>query len=498
MPTYQSTDTPTLTDLHDHELERHLAALGLRTVEEYVNWCARHGFSVRVEKHWHQRCKERYFALQQVLESRSARKKHESRHPRSTILEIARSELAASDLTQPYLISISAAFASLQGRVRDAFLQLLLHIQDCANLLLAGPMIRQLGMQAGNSFIDALASLAKHHDSWLRPVEQWKPRTHNSRRQFSSLANHLLAKYPVPGFMDSAWFLGNTPEAQRQQEWFKQIGSGKSPRQLDLPVTLTRRMVHHFLRGPADCTVEAALRWAQVLGLGGSARLAEAILGSRLATDFSHEEFWTSVIRWLIAVPMLDTGQIGPIVDYIHHQKFEPQQSAGAAEGSGSGPPQPDFSIQGRTAASILRQIREWHEDLRKAPQKTQLTWHECGTGQLDWTEGSDASGDLRHWTIQEILTRTDLFNEGRTMRHCVASYEHSCVSGLSAIWSMGLERNHGRRKRVLTVEVAIHRKAVCQVRGKANRLPTEKEMEILRRWAAREGLAVDDCVRAR
>ncbi len=370
MPTYQSTDTPTLTDLHDHELERHLAALGLRTVEEYVNWCARHGFSVRVEKHWHQRCKERYFALQQVLESRSARKKHESRHPRSTILEIARSELAASDLTQPYLISISAAFASLQGRVRDAFLQLLLHIQDCANLLLAGPMIRQLGMQAGNSFIDALASLAKHHDSWLRPVEQWKPRTHNSRRQFSSLANHLLAKYPVPGFMDSAWFLGNTPEAQRQQEWFKQIGSGKSPRQLDLPVTLTRRMVHHFLRGPADCTVEAALRWAQVLGLGGSARLAEAILGSRLATDFSHEEFWTSVIRWLIAVPMLDTGQIGPIVDYIHHQKFEPQQSAGAAEGSGSGPPQPDFSIQGRTAASILRQIREWHEDLRKAPRR--------------------------------------------------------------------------------------------------------------------------------
>ena len=369
MPTYQSTDTPTLTDLHDHELERHLAALGLRTVEEYVNWCARHGFSVRVEKHWHQRCKERYFALQQVLEFPIG--SEETRITPSPIDYSGdcpqRTGGIGSYPAVPHLHLRSVRVAS-RPRPRRIPPASATH-PGLHNLLLAGPMIRQLGMQAGNSFIDALASLAKHHDSWLRPVEQWKPRTHNSRRQFSSLANHLLAKYPVPGFMDSAWFLGNTPEAQRQQEWFKQIGSGKSPRQLDLPVTLTRRMVHHFLRGPADCTVEAALRWAQVLGLGGSARLAEAILGSRLATDFSHEEFWTSVIRWLIAVPMLDTGQIGPIVDYIHHQKFEPQQSAGAAEGSGSGPPQPDFSIQGRTAASILRQIREWHEDLRKAPE---------------------------------------------------------------------------------------------------------------------------------
>ena len=108
-------------------------------------------------------------------------------------------------------------------------------------------------------------------------------------------------------------------------------------------------MVHHFLRGPADYTVEAALRRAQVLGLGGDARLAEAVLGSRLATDFSHEEFWTSLIRWLIASPMLDTGQVGPILDFIHHQKFEPQPSVTAAEESGGEPDQPDFSIRGRT-----------------------------------------------------------------------------------------------------------------------------------------------------
>jgi len=62
----------------------------------------------------------------------------------------------------------------------------------------------------------------------------------------------------------------------------------------------------------------------------------------------------------------------------------------------------------------------------------------------------------------------------------------------------MGIERNDSRRKQVLTVEVAVGRKAICQARGKTNRMPTEKEMGILRRWAAQEGLTIDDGVRSR
>ena len=498
MTTIQNTDTQTLSDLHDHELERHLAALGLRTIEEYVNWCAHHGFSVRVEKHWHQRCKERYFALQQLLKSRSARKKLESRHPRAVILKIARNELAASDLTQPHLVSIAVAFESLEDDARDAFQRLLLQAQEHANLFIMQPVVRQYGTQAGNTFIDALSSLAQHHGQWLRPVEQWKPQTHNSHRQFSSLARHLLAKFPVPGFMDSAWFRGCAPEARRQQHWFIEIAMGKSPRHLGLPAHLTKGMVHHFLQAPSDHTIYSACRWAQVLGLGGNERMVEAVLGSKLAFDFSHEEFWTSVIQWLIGSPMLDIDQIGPIVDYIHHQKFEPQQAATTAGEAEIGPPQPNFSIKGRTPDSLLRQMRQWHVELRKQPEQADMSWYECGIGEFDWMEGTANSEDLRSWTIREIVTRRDLRAEGGAMRHCVASYEHSCVSGKAAIWSLGLERSNGRRKRVLTVEVAVGRKAICQVKGRANRLPTEKEMEILRRWAAQEGLALDDGVRSR
>ena len=126
------------------------------------------------------------------------------------------------------------------------------------------------------------------------------------------------------------------------------------------------------------------------------------------------------------------------------------------------------------------------------------MTWYESGIDEFEWIEGSATPENQRHWTIKEILNRKNLFDEGFTMRHCVASYEGLCASGRSSIWSLGIERSDGRRRRVLTVEVSGSRRAICQVRGKANRLPTEKEMAILRRWAAQEGLTVDDSIRTR
>ncbi len=498
MPVPQNTESTTVPEVRDREFQEHLAALGLTTAEEYLNWCAQHGFSVRVKKHWHQRCKERYFACDHEIRTRCIRKKQESRHPRRTILKIVNNELVAAEVTQPHLIAICEVFSSLEGDARDAFLRLLLHIQDCTDLLRSEPVIRHFGTQAGNTYIDALSALAKHHGVWLRSPESWRPPTHNSRRQFSSLARHLMAKYPTPVFMDSVWFKGRAPEAQKQQQWFLGIGDGKSPRELDVPVRFTKRMVHHFFHAPADCTVEAAFRWGQVLGLGGDVRLVEAILGSKLAADFAHDEFWISVIRWLIDNPMLDRLHVAPIVDYIHYQKFEPQQVATAPGEIEPRPLQPEFSMKGRTPASLLRQIQEWHGELQKEPQQTQVQWYESGIGEFDWTEGTTASENHRHWTIKEILTRKDLFGEGCAMRHCVASYENSCATGQTSIWSMGIERNGGRRKRALTVEVGIDRKILCQARGKTNRLPTEKEMDILRRWAIQEGLTVAEHVKSR
>jgi hypothetical protein len=254
-------------------------------------------------------------------------------------------------------------------------------------------------------------------------------------------------------------------------------------------------MARQFLLAPKDYSVNSALRWGQVIGLGGNGRLVKAILGSRIGTDFDNDDFWITVIRWFIQNPMFDPAQIGPLIDYIHRQKYELHEVVTGPDRTEVRPPDSDFSMKGRTAASLLREMHQWHAQLRKETEKPPLEWVESGIGVLDWTEGVLASDNLRRWTIIELLSRKELHHEGQVMRHCVASYDNSCLFGRSSIWSMGVERNHQRRKRVLTIEVANRAKRICQIRGKANRSPIQKEMNIVRRWASKEGLSLAEYV---
>lgn len=481
------------TERPTRELADHILALGLGSLEQYREWCRSNGFSPRFAKNWKALARERYFADRDVIQSRLARKKAERRRPRDTIRRIVAGELDASDLTAPHLLLIHETAASLDDDepARNAFLQLLRRVEGRTKLLTAQPALSRFGERVGNTFIDALSVLARSHENWLRPVDAWKPRSRNAMKQFASLADHLLANYPIPGFMQSVWFLGAAEEAKRRQNWYVALGSGVGPRKLDLPIRLTKRMASRFLKVPRDCSFDEALRLANVLGLGGSPRLARAILGSRIGTDFENQEFWETVIQWFVKNPMLDPVQVAPLIDYIHMRKFEPREPAEDGGATQLRPVDPGFSMRRRSVDTLMRQMRAWHVRLRKEPKREERNWPEAGFGGFDFTEGVLASNNLQHWTIRELLSRGELYQEGRIMRHCVASYDNSCAFGKSSIWSMGVERNHGRRKRVLTLEVANAERSICQIRGKANREPTLKELSIVKRWAAAERLTI-------
>jgi hypothetical protein len=73
-------------------------------------------------------------------------------------------------------------------------------------------------------------------------------------------------------------------------------------------------------------------------------------------------------------------------------------------------------------------------------------------------------------------------------MQHCVATYARSCNRRATSIWSLQVQ-NHEGSQRILTVEVRLPHKIICQARGKRNVLPDDKSRGILRRWAAQEGL---------
>lgn len=481
------------------EVEEHAVALGLSGVEEYRTWCVRHGLSDALHKGSRQRLKELDLARQERGDAALHAVRRLTRRPTETIEAIFSGDIGAGELKTEYLRRVAGVAADLSGSppVRAALRHLLLHLEGCADLADLTPAVAQLGAAPGNTFLDGLAALARHCDLWLRDPADWRPGTHSRQRQFGSLARHLLARYGLPAFMDSAWFRGDTPQARQQQSWFVHLGTGGNLRAAEVPVALTRRMAHCFLQAPDDCTVEQALRWGQIVGQGGDEALVRAVNVTFLGESFQAEEFWGTVIHWLVRNPMLDPEWVGPVVDYIHHRKYEPQEVPLPGGGLGRGDPaEPNFSMKSRSAVKLLRQVEEWHARLARETRASTAEWHSCGIEGFELTEQGPGGAEVC-WRVCELTTTRELNAEGRAMHHCVRSYVGSCRRGKTAVFSLQLSvvepqaegatsaltrRREGTRgdpedggrtsaERIMTVAVNPHTRQITQARGRFNAL---------------------------
>ena len=338
-----------------------------------------------------------------------------------------------------------------------------------------------------DTILGGLLALYAHRREWLRPIRGWEPTEANPLPIFSTLAHHLLADYPVPPVLLSAWFRGITAKGRQEQGWFKHAGQGKSLRDAGFPVRLTRRMAHEFAHAPAHYPIDFALRWAQVQGLGGSDGLARAVAATRLGRMFANDQFWTSVIHLFLNTSRLDPAQIEPIIEYLHGQKFE-RRSVIIGEDTEVElePPEPELSVKGRTVASLMRRVVEWQAERKEEVKRTLIRWDRS---RISGFLGRDEAG--RSWTIRELLDSNEMAAEGKAMEHCVATYTDWCARQLTTIWSVGIETPEGRQ-RAATVEVNPASREVVQAKARDNEEPDESCMAILKEWAGREGLRLE------
>lgn len=451
-------------------LMEHICRLELKSVEEYRQWCSARNYSPGLCKSIAQLKREYHFFIsEKAAQILKASKKN--KNLKNFVQAVYQKKISRQDINGRTQEMLYHAFKdATQPRV---LLRTLMYLEDQSNIL------KDPDLLAGT------IALASNYPSWIRPLEEWKPVTHNRERQFSSLARHLLAQYDVPVFMDIAF----TRRNRVHQEWFIHIGSGNNIRTAKkLPVSLTKRMAHHFMSAPSGYSIEEALRWGQVHGLGGDKRLMKALRETRLVNEFRDNNFWVTVFEFFIRHPMLDTIHINPIIDYIWNQKYENRMvfvARGVAENQG--PQQPNFSMKGRTPETLLRQVENWHRQLGRESRSGNFQWVHSPIKDFQWVEGTIKNKNMKTWRIRELLNSKELIAEGRAMRHCVASYAHSCKSGRSSIWSMTMEDYDGINK-LLTIEVG-NREVISQVRGLYNRRPTEKEKSIIRRWAEKEKL---------
>jgi hypothetical protein len=379
---------------------------------------------------------------------------------------------------------------------RGAFERLLRYVQS-ATPVLRTPLVNGW-IQAARSqlIVSGLCALAWHHADWLRPVEDWTPTGSSPLPQFGSFAQHLFCRYSVPAFMNAVWFRDRDAESVQRQGWYKHIGLGRNIRTADLPLPYTKMMAHHFMQAPDHFSVEEALRWGQVRGMGGSKELARAVAATRLGRSFEHGDFWKTVVQFFVNEPTLDLVHIGPIVDYLHHQRSVPQALyIEEGEYDQPGPPQPRLTMKGRTKRSLLKQVDEWHKKLRYRHEPNPTHWKPSDIGEFRYAEQGWRDGvPHRNWVIRELLSSAELYREGRAMQHCVAVYARACAGRMSSIWSMRFD-NGIARSRVMTIEVDMKRRMICQARHRRNAPPNGKAREIMERWARRENLAIAEHV---
>lgn len=307
--------------------------------------------------------------------------------------------------------------------------------------------------------VKGVIELLRRHSEWKRGFEDWQPNRRGGDRQFSSLLRHLLADHPVPIFMDKAWTRGGALE----QSWFIHIGNHRTIYGAPgLPIRVPRRTAACFAEAPDSYEILEALRFAQVLVLGGDRRVADGVRRTRLVREFEDDTFWTQVIRFFIENPLLNPGQYTELVDFIHARREQ----------------QPGFSMRGRKLKKLRQQVMEWHWELIRSSAIDDWTWDPSGFEGLDEPE----------WRIRELTTGKDLSAEGCLMQHCVASYASACKSGKCSIWSLEHITESGPEPS-LTIEVENADRVVRQARGRMNRDPNPAEIAPVRRWAVAQGL---------
>ena len=342
-----------------------------------------------------------------------------------------------------------------------------------------------------------VAQILKMNLFWIRDISTWNCKSRNTYKQFKSLVEHLFCEYEVPEFMFQAWTEKNS--TNKHIEWFMQLASGQSARNLwKFPIPITKKMAHEFINTPfPGYSIDDAIRRSQVLGMGGDYRLADAIMMSRLRHEFSNNDFWTTVIQFFINIPMLNLDEVGTVIDYINEQKFVPTRVV--VNGIATYRPEnPNFSMKGRNIENLIRDTHNWHKQLRQLRRraaaevgigagntyKPDLTskWQRSSIRPFSFVEGKNEKRKV--WNIVEITNAADLYDEGKSMRHCVYSYLSSCISGKCSIFSLRLFGIS-----VVTIEVRDFR--AVQIRGQHNKRPEDKELVIIHNWAKSENIEI-------
>lgn len=361
--------------------------------------------------------------------------------------------------------AIHHAFVSLRTLSRQrAFFERLLRIAQARSDV----MVHPTNVDGDVALVVALYNFVAFERELVRAPELWLGARGHPLQVVASLASHLFGRYPTPRFLASAWF-GAHDRIDRRR-WFVAYASGERFRSLALPIAMTRKMEHIFLRTPDHVVVEHALRRAEILAVGGTPELVDALLATRLAGHFDDPERWRVALVWLANCDFVNLAEIELLVDYLR---------ANIAT----------VAVRGRTFESVIGDARDWQRRTHNGVLRWPRSRWKGLVMPIAPTLNAPRGGE---WRIVELLDSRELSLEGRAMRHCVASYARDCARRRSSIWSVRFRwAGENIVRPSLTIEVNPSYATIVQMRAVANARPCGWPLELAQRWAARAGLRI-------
>ncbi|MBK9032233.1 MAG: PcfJ domain-containing protein [Myxococcales bacterium] len=345
----------------------------------------------------------------------------------------------------------------------------------------------------------AVAMLLALAPFWIRSLDGWAPPADADGEDVGlAVMKHLLVRYPVPVPLYAPW-RGTSPPPFKWAVWLVVLGQGGSLHDAARVFgwRVARALTGWLAQAPVELGPVEAVMWAELRRLrvgepvvrrlgthpaylldptdDGEGALHDPFGDDRAplapASQAAQRRFWDETVAWLQrhGAALTDDDTVA-VLDWAMHCHIEGARPGGVP-----------FRWRGRTAASVLADARSYHQRVtagRGWANGAAIAW---ARHRDDWAH-EDVDG---RWLVRELCSGDALAEESQALLHCVFGYAYRCVQGLSQIYSVAHDD-----ERTLTIELDAGGDVV-QVRGRANRAPTERELQIVARWrSAAPGVA--------
>jgi hypothetical protein len=322
-----------------------------------------------------------------------------------------------------------------------------------------------------------LIDMAQRSDEWLRAPEDFRPRTTHGRDQLPELIRYLFESYRVPAWMRAALApRRGRPGRAPAFGWYVHVAQGKNLRSAPaLPLPLSRKAAHEALRAPARHEPEQALLYGYLQANAAPPAVRDQLLQLSLWNQLPLDPPSLKLYEKLARTPAVLPEQVRPLLEYAQARR---------AEGASL-----DISVP-----AMLRAIERREAERREALVRQQAA-HYGAQFDEHWPSHLPASpleGACEHgqFTLRELRSLRELFEEGQHMQHCVFTYAAAARAGTASIWSLRFSRA-GRDVGRVTVRVTPGERTLVEARRRCNRAIHPHERELLQSWAKSEGLSV-------